>query len=101
VRSAIQCEHTLTPLHVWRFYNQRARAELIIRELKDACVLEKIPTRDFPANEAFFQIVLLAYNLLNSFKRLCTQAHLQRATLQRLHQWLFVVPASLSCPGMF
>jgi len=90
---------TLTPLHLWRFYNQRARAELIIRELKDAYALGKIPTKDFLANEAFFQIVLLAYNLLNWFKRLSAPAHLQRATLQRLRQRLFVVPAQLVRPG--
>jgi hypothetical protein len=89
---------TLRPLHLWRFYNQRARAELIIRELKDAYALGKIPTKDFPANEAFFQIVLLAYNLLNWFKRLCAPIHLQRATLQRLRQRLFVVPAQLVRP---
>jgi hypothetical protein len=89
----------LTPLHLWRFYNQRARAELIIRELKDAYALGKIPTKDFPANEAFFQIVLLAYNLLNWFKRLCVPAHLERATLQRLRQRLFVVPSQLVRPG--
>src|SRR5437016_4219383 len=82
----------LTPLHLWRFYNQRARAELIIRELKDAYALGKIPTKDFAANEAFFQIVLLAYNLLNWFKRLCVPPHLQRDTLQRLRQRLFLVP---------
>jgi len=63
----------LRPLPLWRFYNQRARAELIIRELKDAYALGKIPTKDFLANEVFFQIVLLAYNLLNWFKRLCPQ----------------------------
>jgi hypothetical protein len=90
---------SLTPLNLWRFYNQRARAELIIRELKDAYTLGKIPTKDFPANEAFFQIVLLAYNLLNWFKRLCAPAHLQRATLQRLRQRLFVVPSQLVRPG--
>jgi hypothetical protein len=89
----------LTPLHLWRFYNQRARAELIIRELKDAYALGKIPTKDFLANEAFFQIVLLAYNLLNWFKRLCVPAHLQRATLQRLRQRLFLVPSQLVRPG--
>ena len=87
------------PLNVWRFYNRRARAELIIRELKYAYVLGKIPTNDFQANEAFFQIVLLAYNLLNWFKRLCVPPHLQRATLQRLRQRLFVVPAQLVRPG--
>ncbi len=90
---------TLSPLHLWRFYNQRARAELIIRELKDAYALGKIPTKDFPANEAFFQIVLFAYNLLNWFKRLCAPAHLQRATLQRLRQRLFLVPSQLVRPG--
>src|SRR2546425_2924064 len=90
---------SLTPLNLWRFYNQRARAELIIRELKDAYALGKIPTKDFPANEVFFQIVLLAYNLLNWFKRLCAPAHLQRATLQRLRQRLFLVPSQLVRPG--
>jgi hypothetical protein len=90
---------SLTPLSLWRFYNQRARAELIIRELKDAYALGKIPTQDFLANEAFFQIVLLAYNLLNWFKRLCAPAHLQRANLQRLRQRLFVVPSQLVRPG--
>ncbi len=89
----------LTPLPLWRFYNQRARAELIIRELKDAYALGKIPTKDFPANEAFFQIVLLAYNLLNWFKRLCAPPSLQRATLQRLRHRLFVVPSQLVRPG--
>ncbi len=38
---------------------------------------------------------MLAYNLLNWFKRLCVPAHLQRATLQRLRQRLFLVPAQL------
>lgn len=90
---------SLTPLHLWRFYNQRAGAELIIRELKDAYALGKIPTKDFAANESFFQIVLLAYNLLNWFKRLCAPAHLQRATLQRLRQQLFLVPSQLVHPG--
>ncbi len=90
---------SLTALHLWRFYNQRARAELIIRELKDAYALGKIPTKNFPANEAFFQIVLLAYNLLNWFKRLCAPAHLQRATLQRLRQRLFLVPSQFVRPA--
>ena len=89
----------LQPLNLWRFYNQRARAELIIRELKYAYALGKIPTNDFQANEAFFQVVLLAYNLLNWFKRLCVPPHLRRATLQRLRQHLFVVPAQLARPG--
>jgi hypothetical protein len=90
---------SLSPLNLWRFYNQRATAELIIRELKDAYALGKIPTHDFAANEVFFQIVLLAYNLLNWFKRLCAPPRWQRATLQRLRQRLLVVPAQLVRPA--
>ena len=89
----------LRPLNLWRFYNRRATAELIIRELKDAYALGKIPTKDFAANEAFFQIALLAYNLLNWFKRLCVPTRWQRATLQRMRQRLLVVPAQLVRPG--
>jgi len=73
--------------------------ELIIRELKDAYALGKIPTKDFAANEAFFQIVLLAYNLLNWFKRLSVPPRWQRATLQRLRQRLLVVPTQLVHPA--
>jgi hypothetical protein len=58
------------PLTVWRFYNARSRAELIIRELKAAYVLNKIPIQDFGGIETFFQLVLLAYNLLTCFRRL-------------------------------
>lgn len=90
---------SLKPLNLWRFYNQRATAELIIRELKDAYALGKIPTHDFAANELFFQMVLLAYNLLNWFKRLCAPPRWQRATLQRIRQRLLVVPAQLVHPA--
>ncbi len=87
------------PLNLWRFYHRRATAELIIRELKAAYALGKVPTNDFAANEVFFQIVLLAYNLLNWFKRLCVPARWQRATLQRMRQGLFSVPAQLVRPA--
>lgn len=89
----------LKPLNLWRFYNHRATAELIIRELKDAYALGKIPTKDFAANEAFFQIVLFAYNLLSWFRRLCVPSRWQRATLRTLRQDLLVVPAQLVKPA--
>jgi hypothetical protein len=89
----------LKPLNLWRFYNQRSTAELIIRELKDAYALGKIPSKDFAANEAFFHIVLLAYNLLSWFKRLCAPPRWQRATLPTLRQKLLFVPAQFVRPG--
>lgn len=88
----------LTPLHVWRFYNQRARAELIIRELKEAYALGKIPTQNWQANVAYFQLVTLAYNLLAWFKRLCVPPEWQRLTLQTLRNRLFLIPAEFVRP---
>jgi len=89
----------LTPLYLWRFYNDRSQAELIIRQLKEAYALGKIPTHDFAANLAFFHIALFAYNCLNWFKRCCAPPAFQQATLQRLRQQLFLAPALLVRPA--
>ena len=78
---------------------RRSRRCCTRRELKDAYALGKIPTQDFADNEMFFQPVLLAYNLLNWFKRLCAPPAWQRSTLGRLRQRLLVVPAHLVRPG--
>jgi hypothetical protein len=88
----------LTPLNVWRFYNRRATAELIIRELKEGYATGKIPTKFFEANSAFFQITLLAYNLLNWFKRMCLPPKYRRMTIESLRHRLLVVPAELIHP---
>lgn len=90
---------TLKPLNLWRFYNNRAGIELIIKQLKADYTLGNIPTRHFQANEAYFQILLLAYNLMNWFKRLCLPPEYQRATLQSLRQQVLLMPAELVKTG--
>ncbi len=50
----------LQPIHLWRFYNDRAGLELIIRELKGDYPLGRIPTKHFFANEAYFHLLLFA-----------------------------------------
>ena len=64
----------LQPLNLWRFYNDRAGVELLIKQLKGDYALGSIPTRHFFANETYFHLLLLAYNLVNWFKRLCLPA---------------------------
>jgi hypothetical protein len=86
---------SLRPLNLWRFYNQRATGELIIRELLEAYALGKIPTRDWASNQAFFHLVLFAYNLINWFKRLCLPDDWQQLNLQTVRNRLLVVPAQL------
>lgn len=89
---------TLKPSNLWRFYNKRATGELIIRELLQAYSLGKIPTKDWASNQAYFQLVLFAYNLLKWFQRLCLPSDWQRFTLQTIRNRLLVVPAQLLRP---
>lgn len=88
----------LTPLNLWRFYNDRAEVELVIREMKEAYALGKIPTGDWQANRAYFQLVVFAYNLLNWFRRLCLPEPWQRLTLPTIRQRLLLIPGELVRP---
>lgn len=90
---------TLRPLNLWRFYNDRAGIELLIRQLKGDYAIGSIPTRHFFANETYFHLLLLAYNLINWFKRLCLPPEFQNATLQTLRQQIFLTPAQLVHTG--
>lgn len=85
----------LKPLNVWKFYNGRASVELIVKELKGDYPLAKIPTKHFAANEAYFHLLLFAYNLMNWFKRLCLPKEFQNMTLKTLRMQLLFVPGEL------
>jgi Transposase DDE domain group 1 len=89
----------LRPLNLWRFYNGRAGIERIIRELKGDYPLGKIPTRHFLANEAYLHLLLLAYSLVNWFKRLCLPSEFQSATLDTLRNRILLMPAQLLRSG--
>ncbi len=90
---------TLQPLNLWRFYNDRAGIELIIHSLKGDYALGAIPTRHFFANETHFRLLLLAYNLINWFKRLCLPPELQNVTLQTLRKRILLMLAQLARTG--
>jgi hypothetical protein len=85
----------LQPEKIWYFYRPRAAIETIIRELKESYALAKIPTRSFQANELYFQLLLLAYNIVNWFKRLCLPPKFQNATLETIRTEFLVLPARL------
>lgn len=82
----------IRPLAVYRFYNDRAAVELIIKELKADYPLAKIPTSQFAANEAYFHLLLLTYNLMNWFKRLCLPVEYHAMTLGTLRRRLLMIP---------
>lgn len=53
---------------VMDYYNARGTAEKMLAELKTGFGLHRLPCGQLLANAAFFQIVLLAYNLVQIFK---------------------------------
>ncbi|MDI6739717.1 MAG: IS1380 family transposase [Candidatus Edwardsbacteria bacterium] len=90
---------TMDPWRVWQFYAKRATVEKNIRELFYDYPLGKIPTEDWTANVAFFQISLLAYNLVHWFKRLCLPEDYLYATLDTIRTDFLMLPAKLTKKG--
>ena len=86
----------LQPINLWRFYNDRAALELIIRELKGDYPLGRVPTKHFFANEAYFHLLLLAYNVMNWFKRFCLPEECCTMTLGTLRSRILLAPAQLT-----
>jgi hypothetical protein len=87
------------PWRVWRFYAQHATIEKDVRELLYDYALGKIPTEDWVANVAFFQLLLFAYNLVHWFKRLCLPKEYLYATLDTIRTDFLVLPAKLTRQG--
>lgn len=57
-----------SPAQVVRFYRKRGDAENLIRELKEGYGIDHILAEEFLAASVFFQLQLLAYNLVQVFK---------------------------------
>ncbi|NCS66808.1 IS1380 family transposase [Candidatus Peregrinibacteria bacterium] len=97
-RYAYQVFVTNLPLKaekVWYFYKPRATIEVLIRELKESYALGRIPTNNFHANQAYFSLLLFAYNIVNWFKRLCLPPRFQNAALETIRTEFLVLPARL------
>jgi hypothetical protein len=90
---------TANPWRVWQFYAKRATIEKNIRELLYDYPLGKIPTVDWLANVAFFQMLLFAFNIVHWFKRLCLPSEYLYATLDTIRTNFLMLPAKLSKEG--
>lgn len=82
--------------NVWRTYHARANVEKSIRELLNYLALNKIPTGEWIANVAFFQILLFAYDIVHWFKRLCLPEEYFRATVDTIRNDFLVLPGKLT-----
>ncbi|MEW6684631.1 MAG: transposase [Candidatus Edwardsbacteria bacterium] len=79
------------PWRIWRFYASRAIIEKDVRELLYDYPLGHIPTKDWTAKVAFFQLLLLAYNIVHWFKRLYLPKEYLYATLDTVRNDFLVL----------
>ncbi|MFQ6094162.1 MAG: IS1380 family transposase [bacterium] len=77
----------------WRFYNHRATVENCIKESKLGFNLDKLPSLNFYGNAFYVQLVVLAYNLLNWFKRFVLPAQFRSKSIRWLRMNLLLIPA--------
>jgi len=83
------------PEEVWRFYNQRACVENMIKEGMMGYGLDVAVSHCYGANAAHFFLVMLAYNLMNWFK----EGVLGQRKVKRMAKWVrerfFYIPGKL------
>ena len=89
----------LSPWRVWKFYAPRATVEKIMRELLYDLPLNQIPTGRWIANVAFFHTMMLAYNLVHWFKRLCLDKTYAKTTVETVRRDFLAVPGRLTHPA--
>ena len=56
------------PEDVWRYYNKRACCENFIKEGIYGFGLDKVVSHSYAGNYVWFELLMLAYNLMNLFK---------------------------------
>jgi len=85
----------MPPGKVWEFYKGRAVIENRIEEVKNQFNLSKIPSSDYMANACYFQMVMVAYNLTNWFRRLLLWGELRKAEVAILRRKVFTIAGKL------
>ena len=80
---------------VVRLYNQRATVESILKEQALGFNMDSLPSGSFAGNGAFCQLLMVAYNLVNLFRRLCLPDEAKRGHVPGLRRRLLAVPGRL------
>lgn len=77
---------------IFAFYNGRANIENNIRELKNDYGLGDIVTQKFDANDGITQTIMMAYILIQHFKRIALDDDSQKIQLDTLRWRVFNIP---------
>ena len=74
------------------FYNRRVTVESILKESALGFRMDHLPSAGFAGNALFCQLLILAYNYVNVFRRLCLPAKNRRRYVQSLRRVVLAVP---------
>ena len=80
------------PGRIVRLYNGRATIESILKEGSLGFHMDSLPSQSFAGNGTFIQLLVLAYNLVNMFRRLCGPEDAKRQHVPALRRRLLTVP---------
>ncbi len=83
----------LEAVDCWSFYNERGTVENRIKESKLGFHLDKLPSTNQQGNAFYAQLVLLAYNLLNWFKRFVVPPEFRTKSIRWIRMNLLILPA--------
>ena len=78
---------------VWHFYNGRGTVENHIKESRMGFFLDKLPSHNLYGNGLYVQLVILAYNLLNAFRRFLLPDSYKSKSIRWLRMHLLNIPA--------
>ena len=84
---------------VWRFYNKRACCENFIKEGIYGFGLDKSVCRSWAGAKVHFELVMLAYNLMNWFKEEALGRAANKEMAGTIRWKLFWIPAKLVATG--
>jgi hypothetical protein len=87
------------PEIIWRFYNGRANIENMIKEAGLEFGLEISPSHCYAGNMAYFQIGMLAYNLMNWFKELALDQKKNKTMLKWIRNHFLLIAGKLVRTG--
>ena len=83
------------PEEVWRFYNDRANVENMIKEGILGYGLDVTPSHWYGGNAAHFFLVMLAYNLMNWFKEKVLGQNKEKRMAKWIRQRFLVIGGKL------
>lgn len=77
---------------VWVFYTRRVTVESVLKESALGFQMDHLPSGRFGGNGLFCQLLILAYNCVNVFRRLCLAKPHRRRYVQGLRRVVLAIP---------